>query len=113
MRTHGATLACLLLVTTIPLTGLATERETISTITKLYSYTQLGGGDIIVAVADPPTGCPQGFWLSPDDDGFKTTYGVLLSAFHTEATVRISGEDTLLWSGSAGAFCRMTFAGLD
>jgi hypothetical protein len=96
----------------VPMVGAAVERETQATIVKLYSYTQFGGGDIMVEVSTPATGCTKGFWVSAADPGYKATYALLLSAYHTQETLRIGGEDTQLWTGSNQVYCRMTFAGL-
>jgi hypothetical protein len=96
-----------------PGSGFATQQESISTITHLYAYTQYGGGDVVVQVASSAPVCTKGFWLSPDDDGFKSTYALLLSAYHTQSLIRIAGDDTQIWSGSTDVYCRMTFAGMD
>lgn len=94
----------------LPAVTVAAERETISTITRIYTYTQFGDGDVMVEVATPAPGCGKGFWLSPNDPGFKVTYALLLSMYHTQSTARVGGEDTQLWSGSGSVYCRMTFA---
>src|SRR5688572_29024779 len=64
-RTGSLTLAAVLM----PMLGQAVERETQATIVKLYSYTQFGGGDIMVEVSTPATGCAKGFWISAADPG--------------------------------------------
>lgn len=95
----------------LPGVSVATEREAITTIKAIYSYTQFGGGDVMVQVASPPAGCTKGFWLSgPNDPGFKATYALLISAYHAQSTVRIGGDDAQLWSGSGDVYCRLTFA---
>lgn len=101
----------LMLAALIPCSVQATPRETVSTITKLYTYTQFGSGDIIVHLASPAAVCTKGFWLSPNDPGFKTAYALLLSAYHAQTPIRISGEDTLIWPGSTDVYCRITFVG--
>lgn len=45
------------------------------------------------------------------DPGFNSTYALLLSAYHAQATMRIAGEDSQLWLGSGGQYCRITFVG--
>jgi hypothetical protein len=89
----------------------AAQQNTIeTTITKIYTYTQIGGGDVLVLVANPATNCADGFWLSPLDDGFKSTLSSLLAAHRAGSKVQIYGLDTQLWPGSSGAFCRLTLA---
>ncbi len=82
------------------------------TITKIYSYTQFGGGDIQIYVSSPATNCAAGFWLSPHDPGFNSTLNFLLSAFHAKSTLNMIGEDTKLWTGSGTPYCRLIAAGL-
>ncbi|MBL8271999.1 hypothetical protein [Steroidobacter sp.] len=53
-------------------------------IVKVYSYTQFGGGDIMVEVSTPAAGCTKGFWISATDPGFKVTHVLVLSAYHTQ-----------------------------
>lgn len=100
----------LLAAAMLPGSGVATERETLTTITRIYSYTTFGGGDVMVEVTTPATGCAKGFWLRATDPGFKATFALLISSYHTQSTVRVGGEDTELWTGSGSVYCRMTFA---
>jgi hypothetical protein len=88
----------------------AAQRNTVeTTITKIYTYTQTGGGDVLVVVAHPATDCADGFWLNPTDAGFKSTLSSLLAAHHAGSTVQIFGLDTELWpASSSGAFCKIT-----
>ena len=103
--------AVLLLMAVVPCLSFATEREAISTITKLWSYPAYGNGDIVFEVAAPATGC-KGFWLAANDPGTNRTYALLLSAYHTQNTVRIRADDTLVWPGSGDVYCRVSFAGV-
>ncbi|WP_129777620.1 hypothetical protein [Peristeroidobacter soli] len=103
----------LLLVALLPCSTFATVRETITTIDRINALLQYGGGDIVIDVDTPVSGCTKGFWMSPSDDpGFKTAYALLLSAYHTQTSVRLQGEDTQLWSGSGSLYCRLTLATL-
>jgi hypothetical protein len=104
-------LALLIGAALFPMLSTAAEREAIGTVTKLYSYTQFGGGDIMIEVSNPVAGCDRGYWLSPQDLGFKTTYALLLSMYHTQEQVRVGGDDTQLWTGSQHVYCRITFVG--
>lgn len=93
----------------LPALTCATQRETISTVSRIYAYTQLGTGDVMVEVATAAPGC-TGFWFTKNDAGFNATYALLLAAYHTQSTVRISGDDAELWAYSGSTYCRMKFA---
>lgn len=109
----GALLVAVAAATLLPLDAYSTNREVVGTITRLYSYTQFGGGDVVVEFSNVPTQCAQGFWLSASDGGAKNSYALLLSAYHTQAAVRIVAEDTQMWPGSSTSICRILAAALD
>lgn len=90
--------------------GAATD--TIATVVNLYSYTQLGNGDVAFQVSTPAPSCSGGYWLKASDPGFKTTFSLLLSAYHTGSRMRIGGDDADLWPASGNAYCRLTFAAI-
>jgi hypothetical protein len=48
--------------------------------------------------------------LSPGDPGLKTVYALLLAAYFNQTTVRLSGSDTQIWSGSGDVYCQLAFA---
>lgn len=110
----AALLAGVAATTLLPLNAYSTQREVVTTITRLYAYTSgIYDGDIVVELANPPAQCAQGFWISADDVGVKSAYALLISAYHTQAAVRIIGEDTLMWPGSSTAICRVIAVALD
>ena len=87
-----------------------------TTIDRLYTY-PVGGeeGDIIVKIPSPPTGCEAGYWLeSADTRGYKNTVSFILSAFHTQKTIILSGSDAPenRWSGSQGNYCKILYVTL-
>lgn len=98
-----------------PLDAYSTEREMVGTITRLYAYTRAHNesGDITIEFSNPPTQCAQGFWIKGTDPGSKNAYALLLSAYHTQAAVRIIGEDTETWQGSSTSMCRVITVALD
>jgi len=101
--------AWLVLIAALFSTGtFATEQGTTTTIQKIYSYTQFGGGDVQVLVTLGATNC-GGFWLKPSDPGFKAALSMLLSAYLAKSQVMIYGLDNDLWPGSpSGTFCHIT-----
>jgi hypothetical protein len=105
-----ALLAGIAATSALPLNAHAVEIEMASTITRVYSYSV--GAHVIVQVANPPSQCTA-FWFKPDDDGFKNSYSLVLSAYHTQVFVRFVAETTDLWSGSNQPHCRVTAVALD
>jgi hypothetical protein len=102
--------------TLAPLDAYSTQREVVGTIARLYAYTEVPPnvhGDVVVEFSNPPAQCAQGFWIRGSDDGSKNAYALLLSAYHTQAAVRIVGEDTEMWPGSQTAICRVLVVALD
>src|SRR5690348_11590399 len=74
----------------------------------VHSYPGYGNGDVIFSIANPVSGC-SGFWLPPSDPGFKQTYGMLMTAKSTQATVMVWADPSQLWPGSpTGQYCRLT-----
>jgi hypothetical protein len=101
--------------TLAPLNTYSAQQEMVGTITRLYAYTQVTNvlGDVVVEFSNPPAQCAQGFWIRGADAGSKNAYALLLSAYHTQAAVRIVGEDTQMWPGSQTAICRVLVVALD
>ena len=95
-----------------PFFAFGAERSTVTTVNGLWTYTQFGGGDVVVVVANPAPGCASGFWFKTSDAGFNGTYAALLSAFHTGTRVQVGGSDTDLWAGSGDTYCRLSYAAL-
>lgn len=106
---HRWALSALMMAALVIGTAGAMERSTPETvITTVTTYPQFGGGDVAIVVANPATNCPNGFWLSPSDPGFKSVLASILAAHHSRSRVRVYGDDAQLWSGSSGAYCRIT-----
>lgn len=78
-----------------------------TTIKEIYSYTVIGGGDVLLTLDTPPTGC-DGFWLDSSDPGFKTVLSVALSAYQAQSPVMVYGDETQLFSGSSNNYCKAT-----
>ncbi len=88
-------------------------------ITGIMFYTAYGSGDVIVKgtnAGGPGSPCENGFWLRPDDAGFKSTLSALLSAYHTGVNIHIYADNsgttgTSRWAGSGGWYCRIDSIG--
>jgi hypothetical protein len=93
----------------LPLTAHGTEHEFTTTITRLYSYSE---GSVVVQTAALPSQCTA-FWLDKTATGFKSSYALLLSAYHTQSLVRFVADDAVLWSGSGTPHCRIAVTALD
>lgn len=75
-------------------------------ITLIHAYTQYGGGDVVFQVDGSFAGC-YGYWLSPNDDGFKQAYAMLPMVKATSAAIVVYADETQLWSGSGSNYCRV------
>jgi hypothetical protein len=75
-------------------------------ITEYSVYPQYGGGDVIFRSAGSVAGC-HGYWLRPDDLGFKEAFATLLTAYVTQSPLVVWVLDDSIWDGSASAYCRV------
>jgi len=96
------------------LVGLATAAKAdvvlgpVTTITGLMQFSEFGGGDVAIKVAQSSTGCADGYWLRPSDPGFKTLYAQVLASYVSKLPIQFYGFTTELWPGSpTGQFCRV------
>jgi hypothetical protein len=78
-----------------------------STITKVDTYTQYGGGDVIFFMANNSLSamCPYGFWIRATDAGAKTTVAQILAAYQAGTPVVVSADPSITWSGAGSASC--------
>jgi hypothetical protein len=77
-----------------------------SQVVRIQSYTDFASGDVFFELATSTPGC-VGFWLQPNDPGFKQTHAVLMMAKATQMNVVAYAYDNQLWSGSSYAYCRV------
>jgi len=64
-------------------------------------------GDTTVFLEKNPLGCEQGFWMRPDQAGFKEKLDQIEKAAHAKVRVKISGDGTDLWSQLELRNCRL------
>lgn len=109
-----ALLAAIAGTAALPINAHSTEYEVVKTVTRLYSYTTTPnfGGDVIFQVDSPPATCVA-FWIDASNAGAKNSYALLLSAYHTQAQVRIVAVDTQLWLGSGQPHCKVLAVALE
>lgn len=83
---------------------LAGNVTTTTTINGIYTYGEDAGASqnaIVIKVANPITGCENGFWVSPaDSTANKNISAFLLSAFHSGSNVYFAAYDDQLLFGS-------------
>lgn len=99
-----------LLLLLVSMNTYASRVQTSATILTLYTYSEQAGydGDVAIRVSNPPASCPGGFWLrSATTPGYKNTVAILVSAFHSGATLILGGLDDQIWTGSVDKFCRL------
>ncbi|MEC4726876.1 hypothetical protein HWQ46_15090 [Shewanella sp. D64] len=77
-----------------------------TSIKRLISYNQYGGGDVVFTVNDPSSVC-YGYWLNKSDAGFDANLSMVLAAYHSKAKVRIYGHDDQKWNGSGNFWCKL------
>ncbi len=77
------------------------------TVTKLYSYSEYGGGDVVFAITTVVPGCEAGYWLRPTDAGFDRNLAAVMSTHLAGRPIIVLAHDDQLWSGSPGKYCRV------
>lgn len=76
-------------------------------ITRIFSYNQFGGGDVVFTVANPTTNCPGGYWITKADPGFSANYAAILGSYLSQNSVRVVGQPDQLWTGSSSVICKV------
>jgi|GEM_PF-4647824 len=77
-------------------------------IKKVSVYSEIGSGDVLITVTNPPFECERGLWVSGDAAGVDRVLSFLLTAKATNATVSINGDKDNIWPGtSAGKVCHI------
>ncbi|MFC4313668.1 hypothetical protein ACFPN2_31635 [Steroidobacter flavus] len=98
----------------LPLNAHSTDYEVVKSVTRLYSYNIAPVDGHVTFLVDSPPGSCVAFWIDPSSAGFKNSYALLLSAYHTQAPVRIIAVDTQQWPGSTSqTYCKVTILALD
>lgn len=85
----------------------AVESSQKSTINRLITYSKFGVGDTYVSLKENGENCSYGYYLNKNSDGYQAILGMLLSAYHSETPVLISGHENTLWSGSKNPTCKI------
>ena len=76
------------------------------TSSRIYAYSDYGGGDFIFSVQNPIVGCEGGFWLRPTDAGFEVLTALIMTYNATGKTFIVTYYDDQTWPGSPSKFCR-------
>jgi hypothetical protein len=64
-------------------------------------------GDTVVFLETNPVGCDQGFWMRPDQPGFKANLDAITKAAHAKARVKIEGNAAEMWPQMDVDRCRL------
>lgn len=80
------------------------------TVTVILTYPDFGNGDFTFRISSQPTGC-YGFWLSPQQPGFKTSVAFILQARATGESVLVGADNAQLWTGSGDQWCKVNYVG--
>ena len=84
-----------------------TETSPSSSIQKLISYSEYGGGDVVVVLEENGTTCTNGYFLKKTDSGFDANLAMLLSAYHAKSPLRLDAHTSDKWDGSTGYYCHV------
>ena len=85
-----------------------------TTINRIYTYEKAGAvGDLAIKIDNAPVGCEAGYWLKASDTaGYKNSVSFLVSAFHANSKIYLSGLTENRWSGSSGNYCQADIVAL-
>jgi hypothetical protein len=79
-------------------------------VTVIVTYANFGSGDFAFRISNQPAGC-YGFWLSPQQPGFKTSVAFILQARATGEPVLVGADKAQLWTGSGAPWCKVDYVG--
>jgi hypothetical protein len=85
----------------------ATVLSSSGTVIQVVAYAEFGGGDFTFRLSNYPPGCAGGFWLSPNQLGFKTNVALILAARAKGQSLTVGGDNAQIWTGSASPFCKV------
>ena len=77
----------------------------------VFTFSEVGSGDVVIEVQTPLATCQNGFWLRATDPGFKAMYAYALTVHTAKLTIRATAYDDQIWTGSAGRYCRVYLLG--
>ena len=97
-----------IVISATPSTALsALENSPVTKIAELYGYGEYGNGDVLVKLETNGTTCSNGYWMNKSDIGYETLLSMILAAYHADKTIGFQGENSDMWPGSSGSFCRI------
>jgi hypothetical protein len=79
-------------------------------VTVILTYTDFGNGDFVFRISNQPAGC-SGFWISPQQPGYKTSVAYVLQARASGELVLVGADNAQLWTGSSGQWCKVDYVG--
>jgi hypothetical protein len=82
------------------------------TVVKSYAYSNFDGGDFVFATSSAAPGCGSGWYVKPTDGGYRAIIAVVLAAQSAGVQVIVYGDNSDLWAGSSGQYCRVQTVGL-
>ncbi len=83
------------------------------TVTQSYAYTGYNGGDFVFSTSASAPGCPNGWYISSTDPGYKAAVASVLTAQAAGSYILVYGDNSVLWSGSpSGQYCHVQAVGL-
>jgi len=84
----------------------AAEPTGTTTITRVITYNEYGGGDVVFKVANPSSSC-YGYWINKNDAGFNANLSFLLASYQAKNKVKVYGHPEQKWGGSGNNWCKL------
>jgi hypothetical protein len=81
-------------------------------IVQSYAYTQYDSGDFVFSTNLAAAGCGSGWYIKGTDPGFRAAVSTVLTAQAAGLQVIVYGDNSDLWVGSTGQYCRVQTVGL-
>ncbi|MDK2594843.1 hypothetical protein [Pseudoalteromonas obscura] len=101
----------LLLLGAVSQSAFASTKETslAGYITELNVYANFGEGDVFVKLDTNGSNCIHGYFVNKNSKGYESTLSSLLSAFHTQAKIKVTGFTGAAhkWTGNSGGTCEI------
>ena len=82
------------------------------TVTQSYAYSNFGGGDFVFSTSVGASGCENGWYIKATDPGYKAVVASVLTAQAGGNFVLVYGDNSDVWPGSNGHFCRVQSVGI-
>jgi hypothetical protein len=74
---------------------------------RIDSYSEYGGGDVVVKLTTHTANCSHGYWLKKNDPGFQANFSMVLAAYQAKNKIKLIAHTDQLWPGTGGKVCHV------